>query len=224
MVLAVNIRESAEQVKTYIARHHLSFPHVLDPDAEVADWFGVRGTPMNFLVDRTGHIVGGGSGYRDWTTLAAHQLVQSLLAQGGEQAPQTARGDTTWQTADATNTTQVTAGQTVYQQHCATCHGVNLEGQPNWKQPLPTGGLPAPPHDDTGHTWHHSDQILFRITKHGGQAASKSAFKSNMPAFQDILSDADIWAVLAFIKSKWSPQARKFQESANARRLRYAAC
>ena len=217
MVLAVNIRESAEQVQAYITRHRLSFPHVLDTEAKVAAWFGVRGTPMSFLVDRSGQVVGGGSGYRDWTSPAAHQLIQSLLAQDRGHAPQTAGPDAPWRSADASNAKQVAAGQTVYRQHCATCHGANLEGQPNWKQPLPTGGLPAPPHDDTGHTWHHPDQLLFKITKLGGQAAAGSDFKSNMPAFQGILSDSDIWAVLAFIKSTWSPKARAFQESANAR-------
>ncbi len=147
----------------------------------------------------------------------AHQLIQSLLVEGGKNQPQATRTDVSWQTADAANARQVAAGQVIYRQHCATCHGANLEGQPNWKQPLPTGGLPAPPHDDTGHTWHHPDQLLFRITKLGGQAATESDFQSNMPAFQGVLSDSDIWAVLAFIKSTWSPQARDFQESANAR-------
>jgi len=217
VILAVNLREAAEQVEMYITRHRLSFPHVLDADAKLATWFGVRGTPMSFLVDRSGDIVGGGSGYRDWTTPAAHQLIQSLLAQDEGNAPQTVRTDSSWQAADATNAEQIAAGQTIYAQHCATCHGANLEGQPNWKQPLPTGGLPAPPHDATGHTWHHADQLLFKITKLGGQAAAGSDFQSNMPAFQGVLSDSDIWAVLAFIKSTWPPQARAFQESANAR-------
>ena len=129
----------------------------------------------------------------------------------------TARTDSPWQRVDATNAEQVAAGQMIYAQHCASCHGAHLEGQPNWKQPLPTGGLPAPPHDKTGHTWHHADQLLFKITKLGGQAVAGSDFQSNMPAFQGVLSDADIWAVLAFIKSTWPPQARAFQESANER-------
>jgi mono/diheme cytochrome c family protein len=217
VIVGINLNESAEQVKTYITRHRLSFPHVLDTDAKLASWFGVRGTPMSFLVDRSGHVVGGGSGYRDWTAPAAHQLIQSLLTQDRGNAAQTARTDSSWQRADATNAEQVAAGQTVYAQHCASCHGANLEGQPNWKEPLPTGGLPAPPHDETGHTWHHADQLLFKITKLGGQAVAVSDFQSNMPAFQGVLSDADIWAVLAFIKSTWPPQARVFQESANER-------
>ncbi len=158
---------------------------------------------MNLILHR--HL-GGGSGYRDWATTAAHQLIQSLLAQDGGNAPQTTRADASGHTADATNAGQVAAGQTVSRQHCAACHGANLEGQPNWKQPLPTGGLPAPPHDAAGHTWHHADVLLFKIIKFGGQSGADSTFKSNIPTCETVLSNAEIWAVLAFIKSRWPPQ------------------
>jgi mono/diheme cytochrome c family protein len=169
------------------------------------------------VVDRLGNIVGGGSGYRDWGAPAAHQLIVSLLAQGGRQRwkPRTAAA---WRSADPANAEQVQAGQAVYAQHCAVCHGANLEGQPNWKQTLPTGGLPAPPHDETGHTWHHADALLFKIVKLDGQSGvADPSFKSNMPAFQNVLSNAEIWAVLAFIKSRWPPKIRTFQDRVNAR-------
>ena len=71
--------------------------------------------------------------------------------------------------ADAGNKRQVETGQKIYVENCASCHGVNLEGQPNWRSQLPAGGLPAPPHDETGHTWHHSDKLNFKYTKKGGQ-------------------------------------------------------
>jgi peroxiredoxin/mono/diheme cytochrome c family protein len=218
VILAVNIGETAAQVKAYVIQHGLSFPHVLDSDQQVASWFGVRGTPSNFLVDRLGNIVGGGSGYRDWAAPAAHQLIGSLLAQGEATATETARTPSSWHTADPANAEQVQVGQAVYAQHCAVCHGAHLEGQPNWKQPLPTGGLPAPPHDETGHTWHHADALLFKIVKLGGQSGvADPNFKSNMPAFQNVLSNAEIWAVLAFIKSRWPPTIRTFQDRVNAR-------
>ena len=217
VILAVNIGETAAQVNAYVIQHGLSFPHVLDPDMQVAAWFGVRGTPSNFLVDRSGNIVGGGSGYRDWATPAAHQLIASLLVQGGAPATETAR-TASWHRADPTHDEQVQAGQAVYAQHCAVCHGANLEGQPHWKQTLPTGGLPAPPHDATGHTWHHADTLLFKIVKFGGQSGvADPSFQSNMPAFQHVLSNAEIWAVLAFIKSRWPPKIRTFQDRVNAR-------
>lgn len=103
----------------------------------------------------------------------------------------------------------VALGKSAYEQHCASCHGTKLEGQSNWKRPLPSGGYLAPPHDQTGHndqtghTWHHPDQLLFKITKYGGQASAGKGFQSNMPAFKDVLSDTEIWAVLAYIKSRW---------------------
>src|SRR5688572_24285508 len=64
----------------------------------------------------------------------------------------------------------LTRGRTIYQTHCASCHGVDLEGQPDWQTPLPSGRLPAPPHDATGHSWHHPDGVLLRITREGPAA------------------------------------------------------
>ena len=113
--------------------------------------------------------------------------------------------------SDPSYAQQVALGQQLYAANCASCHGVNLEGQPNWQQELPTGGRPAPPHDETGHTWHHDDQSLFTTVKRGGQATSPQGYQSNMPAFGHILSDTEIWAVLAFIKSTWPPEIQAAQ-------------
>ena len=114
--------------------------------------------------------------------------------------------------ADPDNAEQVVLGETVYKEGCAECHGAALEGQPNWKHRLPDGTMPAPPHDDSGHTWHHPDQQLFDYTKLGGAAVVPAPFKSAMPGFAESLSDEEIWVVLAFIKSRWSPRAREIQE------------
>lgn len=119
--------------------------------------------------------------------------------------------------ADPADARQVALGQAVYDRACASCHGKNLEGQPNWQQQLPTGGLPAPPHDETGHTWHHADELLFRVTKHGGQSVAPRSFKSNMPAFAGTLTDAEIMAALAYIKSRWPAPIRERQAELSKR-------
>lgn len=119
--------------------------------------------------------------------------------------------------ADPTDARQVDRGKTIYETRCAVCHGRNLEGQANWQTRLPTGMYPAPPHDESGHTWHHPDEILFRITKRGGQAEAPPDFKSNMPAFSGILSDAEIWAVLSYIKSQWPEPIRSRQAQIDRR-------
>jgi mono/diheme cytochrome c family protein len=99
---------------------------------------------------------------------------------------------------------QLQIGQQVYADQCAACHGANLEGQPNWQSPGPDGLMPAPPHDETGHTWHHTTELLFAITKYGiVEAANLEGYESAMPAYDDVLTDGEIGAVLAFIKSQW---------------------
>lgn len=107
--------------------------------------------------------------------------------------------------AISTDQAQLALGAKIYAQNCADCHGAKLEGQPNWREGLPNGRLPAPPHDDTGHTWHHPEAVLFEITKRGLVPPNAPAgYESDMPAFEGRLSDDEIRAVLAFIASRWS--------------------
>lgn len=102
-------------------------------------------------------------------------------------------------------------GQELYAENCASCHGADLEGQrPDWKRRLENGRMPAPPHDAAGHTWHHSDPSLLLITREGIDAVVPG-YESDMPAFGDSLSDQEIRAVLAFIKSTWPERERAFQ-------------
>ena len=100
---------------------------------------------------------------------------------------------------------QIATGARLYAEHCATCHGADLEGQANWRERRSDGKLPAPPHDETGHTWHHPDDVLFAITKNGlVWPQAPKGYESDMPAFAETLSDEEIWAVLAYIKSHWN--------------------
>ncbi len=106
------------------------------------------------------------------------------------------------------------AGKALYAETCAACHGVNLEGQDNWRSPGEDGRLPAPPHDETGHTWHHEDQVLFNYTRLGGRemmAAQGMEFDSGMPGFGDQLTDQEIWNVLGYIKSTWPEEIQDMQ-------------
>ncbi|MHC4092626.1 MAG: c-type cytochrome [Planctomycetota bacterium] len=120
--------------------------------------------------------------------------------------------------ADADDPRMVALGQQVYAEACASCHGENLEGQPDWRVRLANGRLPAPPHDATGHTWHHPDYMLFGMTKIGIEALTRlEGYETDMPAFEGVLSDEEIWAVLAYIKSTWPPKIRSRQEDVSQR-------
>ncbi|MEM7523179.1 MAG: cytochrome c [Pseudomonadota bacterium] len=106
-------------------------------------------------------------------------------------------------------------GASLYVEHCAACHGANLEGEPNWRIQNKDGSMRAPPHDDSGHTWRHPDQMLHDYTRLGGAETLRqmgiSGVISAMPAFGDLMSDEEIAAVLDYIKSNWSPRMRDHQ-------------
>lgn len=110
-------------------------------------------------------------------------------------------------------------GRVLYADHCAACHGVELEGAPDWQRSGPDGLFPAPPHDETGHTWHHGDGMLFDYVRRGGQAVLGDlgvSFTSGMHGFGDILSAEDIEAILAFIRSTWPEDIQEIQAARTA--------
>ena len=109
----------------------------------------------------------------------------------------------------------VAQGAGIYADHCAACHGAALEGHPAWRAPGPDGLRPAPPHDATGHTWHHDDATLFALTKHGLAGLMADAPPSAMPAYDGILGDAEILAVLSYIKSTWPADLRVRHDTIN---------
>lgn len=111
----------------------------------------------------------------------------------------------------------VALGKQVYVDHCASCHGANLEGEPHWRTKKPSGRLPAPPHDESGHTWHHDDAALFNLTKFGPQYVAGAKYESDMPAFDGVLSDKEIMAALSYIKSTWPAKVIETHDEINRR-------
>lgn len=106
---------------------------------------------------------------------------------------------------------RIVVGKVVYAANCASCHGAKLEGQPDWQSPGEDGRLPAPPHNEAGHTWHHSDEQLLAIIRLGTAAVVGGDYQSNMPGFAEVLTDTEGEAVLDYIKSTWPKPEADYQ-------------
>jgi len=106
---------------------------------------------------------------------------------------------------------QVARGREIYQQNCAICHGANAEGAANWATPGPDGLYPPPPHDDSGHTWHHSDRVLYEAIRDGMGDPLRPVSPLRMPAWRGKLSDAEIRALIEYFKSLWAGESRQWQ-------------
>lgn len=119
-------------------------------------------------------------------------------------------------TIDWRDDAQVAVGAEVYANQCADCHGTDLAGEPNWQVRGPDGMLPAPPHDETGHTWHHPDAQLFALTKYGPASFAGGDYRSAMPGYEGVLTDEEIAAVLAYIKRQWPPEILERHDQLNA--------
>jgi len=117
--------------------------------------------------------------------------------------------------SDADNAALVARGRAIYMNTCSSCHGRRLQGQALWQVMDQYAGRRAPPQDATGHTWQHSDEDLFCKTKTGRFPSAPPHSLTYMPAFEGELSDREIMAVLAFIKSSWPVGIRASQAMLN---------
>ncbi len=93
---------------------------------------------------------------------------------------------------------QVSEGEQLFLQNCASCHGRNAESTPNWKQTDANGNYPPPPLNGTAHAWHHDLDLLRRTIREGGVKIG-----GQMPGFEGRLSAAEIDSVIAFFQSRW---------------------
>src|SRR6266851_9505999 len=105
----------------------------------------------------------------------------------------------------------VKSGRAIYGQYCASCHGANAQGAPGWQERNEHGELPAPPHNAEGHTWRHSDAMLYEMVNKGWRDPFNRTKQLTMPAFDGVLSPEQIRAVITYLKTLWTPEQTQFQ-------------
>jgi mono/diheme cytochrome c family protein len=93
---------------------------------------------------------------------------------------------------------QIQRGRKLFVQNCATCHGNDAQGAPNWSQADAKGKYPPPPLNGTGHAWHHPKRALMTTIKYG-----TARLGGSMPAWQGRLSEQDINDIIAWFQSQW---------------------
>lgn len=96
------------------------------------------------------------------------------------------------------NFAKVARGGKLYQTNCASCHGAQAQGEPNWRQPRADGLNSAPPLNGSGHAWHHPKKMLLRTIKYGTPGG-----KGRMQPWKDKLNDQQIGDITAWFISKW---------------------
>jgi mono/diheme cytochrome c family protein len=149
-----------------------------------------------------------------FATLAVGLIVAVVVARLGDRALFDAGKEPAllpWEKSDV-----VASGRLLYADHCATCHGANGEGEKRRPSGASASTPLAPPHDASGHTWQHPDYALVQLTKSGvATALCRPLNEKAMPKFERTLTDAEIVAILSYIKSTWPPEIRAQQDSVN---------
>lgn len=77
-VVAINLQESASQVKTFFKELKLTFTALLDTSGDVGAEFGIRSIPTTFILDKNGSIIGKVMGPREWDSKDAIALFTFL--------------------------------------------------------------------------------------------------------------------------------------------------
>lgn len=106
---------------------------------------------------------------------------------------------------------QIAQGRAYYEATCAACHGIDGQGQfPEAPlEPDASGRYGAPPHNDAGHTWHHTDELLLRYVMEGGFSDPDTFYP--MPRFDSLYNREQAAMIIAYIKTMWTEEQRIYQ-------------
>ncbi len=79
VILAINYRETAEEINAFFKEHRVTFTALLDEQGRALDLYKAWSLPTTYLINRNGEIVGKVVGYRDWHSDQARVFFRQLL-------------------------------------------------------------------------------------------------------------------------------------------------
>ena len=103
-------------------------------------------------------------------------------------------------------------GKRVYYENCLACHGDGLDGQGHYAH----GFSPAPANfEDSGTIAQLTESYVFwRVAKGGPDLPNEGApWNSAMPAWEDFLTEDEIWSVIIFLYEQAGNEPRTFEEA-----------
>ena len=100
-------------------------------------------------------------------------------------------------------------GASLFQGHCARCHGPEAQGHPDWQNPQVVA---APPLNGTGNDWKRRKQDMIVVIKNGAKRGGIPV----MPGWDGRLSENDIDAIINWYQALWPPDVYDRWFKANA--------
>lgn len=79
VVLAVNVKDRKQEAVNFVKELKLSYPMVIDPDAQVGLLYGAWGLPTTYLIGPKGEGLARAWGPAEWYSPAARNLIKDLL-------------------------------------------------------------------------------------------------------------------------------------------------
>ncbi|HBH61453.1 MAG TPA: hypothetical protein DDX85_06900 [Nitrospiraceae bacterium] len=81
-LIAIDVQEEKETVLRFLGNQGITYVNLLDTDGNASALYGVSSTPVKFLIDTDGNMVGAGLGYREWDRDEIKSLIQTLIDAG----------------------------------------------------------------------------------------------------------------------------------------------
>ena len=79
VIIAIDLQEDLDTVMRFVRENGLSYYNLIDETGKVSAEYGVRSTPVKFIIDADGNLVGTSLGYKEWDSNQMKTLISLLI-------------------------------------------------------------------------------------------------------------------------------------------------
>lgn len=77
--MAIDLQEKSSTVRNFVLDNNLTYTNLLDENGKIAAMYGVTSTPVKFLIDTKGNMVGAAMGFRKWDSDEIKSLIEQMI-------------------------------------------------------------------------------------------------------------------------------------------------